>query len=227
MNSFWAGQNCFLAESQWDAVLKDTSHRNNEEPQFIEQWSLVDDYFSIFAQVPGIIRLVYPLYQARLKGMMLPLQAQELRPLGDYIQHLYISLEEWSDRLRNTFPGPVEVEAKDADSPWPTILSYENSWFGFMYMGYWTTKLILQEGLALTKGQDDPYEDRNVLLNNILRSSASVGAGIMGPYRIAYGLRVGYDFADPAQRLWIKSQLGKYVSTYAGLDARKFVAPDE
>lgn len=174
------------------------------------------------------MRRAYPLFHAHLQGLSLPAYpSQGLSSLGDYIDESYRSLLRWSERLCSDMPFPAEIATSDETSPWPTVLAYENVWFGALYMGFWTVRLILQLGLELTKGKNATFEDNQLLVSNILRSCETVGEGIMGPYRIGFGIRCAYDVADAPTRQWIKAKLARLQETSASLDAALFVSPDE
>jgi hypothetical protein len=189
---------------------------------------LVNDYVIILAKLPGIMRRAYPLFHAHLQGVPLPIYpSQGLSSLGDHIDESYRSLIQWSERLYVDMSFPVELSTSDETSPWPTVFAYENVWFGALYMGFWTVRLILQLGLELTKGRDATFEDSQLLVSHILRSCETVGEGIMGPYRIGFGIRCAYDVADAPTRLWIKAKLASLQETSASLDAALFVSPDE
>ncbi|KAL2212800.1 hypothetical protein CC79DRAFT_454614 [Sarocladium strictum] len=226
-NCFWSGKDCFFAGPSWESVLKHGGSSRGLPLEEAQRRALVNDYVMILAKLPGIMRRVYPLFMSRSQGFLLPAYAQNLSSLGDEIDGMYRSLLLWSERLYADMPLPTEVATADETSPWPTVLAYENVWFGALYMGFWTVRVILQLGLELTKDKDATFEDSQVLVSNILRSCETVGQGIMGPYRIGFGIRVAYDLADAPTRLWIKTKLAAFQETSASLDASLFVSPDE
>ena len=227
MNSFFSGQDCFLAEPRWQQVFDRIAAHDGLDPVAGEKRLLGHHYFSILAKIPSIMRLIFPLHEARVHGLPSPVDACSVAPQAIAIENIYQDLVAWNVKLQRMVAEPTEVPSQRVGSPWRTILAFDNVWFGSLYMGYWTTKLILQEALYLLKGRNDFKEDTELLTNRVLRSVESVGEGVMGPYRIGYGLRVAYDFSDTATRAWIKSQLKDYAKIYAGLDEDSFVALDE
>lgn len=226
-NCFWSGKDCFLANPSWESVFKYGGNTHGLPPAEAQRRALINDYLIILARLPEIMRRVYPLFMSRSQGLLLPAYSNSLRSLGDEIDSMYRSLLVWSERLYADMPPPTEIPTSDESSPWPTVLAYENVWFGALYMGFWTVRLILQLGLELTKDKDATFEDSQVLVANILRSCETVGQGIMGPYRIGFGIRCAYDIADAPTRKWIKTKLAAFQETSASLDASTFVSPDE
>ncbi|KAK0392963.1 hypothetical protein NLU13_2457 [Sarocladium strictum] len=226
-NCFWSGKDCFFAEPPWERVLRRGDNTQGLTQSEAQRRALVNDYVVILARLPGIMRRVYPLFQARSQGFLLPAYAEGLSAMRHTISDVYQSLIRWSERLHSNMPPPVEIATSDETSPWATVLSYENVWFGALYMGYWTVRLLLQLGLELTRNRDETFEDDRLLLSNVLRSCETVGEGIMGPYRIGFSIRCAYDLADPPTRVWIKSKLSRFQETSASIDANLFVSPDE
>lgn len=226
MYYFFIGQDCFLAEPAWQEVLMGTSCQGDSNPLKTQQWSLINTYVAILAKIPGIMLRIYPLHEARLKGMPLPDVADGVSS-ATYIQNLYNDLLDCESELHRLIPPPKEVQSEDVNAPWPTMLTYDTVWFGALYMGFWTTQLILREGLRLLKGEVALTGESLALVDKVLRSVEMVGDGVMGPYRVGYGLRVTYDMADAPTREWLRTKLRTYQKTYAGLQEQSFRALDE
>ena len=203
-----------------------TSFQGDSDPLKGQQWSLINTYVAILAKIPGIMLQIYPLHEARLRGLPLPDVADGV-PLATYIQNLYDDLLDCESDLHRLIPGPREVQSQDANAPWPTMLTYDTVWFGALYMGFWTTQIILREGLRLLEGHVALTGESLDLVEKVLRSVEMVGKGVMGPYRIGYGLRVTYDMADAPTREWLRTKLRAYQQTYAGLQEQSFTALDE
>jgi hypothetical protein len=112
-------------------------------------------------------------------------------------------------------PTPAEVPSQDPGSIYETVLSYSNVWHGSFWMSFWATLLILQECLRLGQWPVDYTASNRELARNIYRSLECVGAGLMGPMRVGYPLRIAYDFADVRTQMWIGSLLERFKERYA------------
>ncbi|KAF3769887.1 hypothetical protein M406DRAFT_354165 [Cryphonectria parasitica EP155] len=88
-----------------------------------------------------------------------------------------------------------------------------------MVLAYWANLLILQECLNQCEaGPERPFEASNRrLATDILRCTEHVGHGVMGPYRVGYGLRIAYDFVDRPTQLWTLMMVDKYNKRYEAL----------
>lgn len=61
------------------------------------------------------------------------------------------------------------------------------------------------------------------LAESILRSPETIAAGVMGPFRVGYSVRIiAYELVDLPTQLWIKSLLIRFERMYAGLNTRSF-----
>jgi hypothetical protein len=186
---------------------------------------MADVYFALFAKLPGVLRLGFPMREAKKHGM--PLDRTDLALLHQRTASLYRELQDWAVDLPRLFPAPTEVPSQDPGSLFPTVLRYDNVWYGPLYMGYWATLLVVQWSLALSceeLGEACPpfALSSDELVRSILRSLETVGEGVMGGYRIGYSVRVVYDFADLPTQLWIRTLLQGHEKVFAGLRVDAF-----
>lgn len=224
MHALFSGQDCFLAQRKWQKLLGEADlDEERKSPPFIkERGRVMNRYFSLVARLPGILKHAYPLREARKHGIHV--DPGPVLLLVDYTAKTRTEFLHWSEDLRSHFPFPVEIPSEDPTSPYPLVYQYENVWYGSVYMGYWASMLILQECLKQCDypAEIDLAEDNKRLAENILRSLETVAKGVMGPFRIGYGMRIAYEFVDTPTRLWMKGLLQRYGRTYAGLDANSF-----
>lgn len=172
----------------------------------------LDEYFTLMAQAPGIVRESFELREASRRGLEADLA--RLPQLEREVTGLRQEFLSWYDNASaaGALSMPVEVPSRDPDSPFASVLSYRSQWDGAFNMAFWATMLILQECVNLCQlGTARPFVDSNQELGrNILRSLEHVGEGLMGPYRVSYPIRVAYDFVDRPLQLWTLSMVSKY-----------------
>lgn len=181
----------------------------------------------LLAKVPSVFSRIIPIHVAHVAGVPVAIDKEGFAPLMDQAEQILDDLNLWSQDLYRMFKPPREIPSRDPDSPFPLVFSYENVWEGSLYMGYWATRIILQYSLQLAAGREDLSESNRELCDNIFRSLETVGAGLMGPYRIGYSLRIAYEPAPPHIQQWITSLLQRYGKIYAGLDVNSFSGPGE
>ncbi|OAA58551.1 C6 zinc finger domain protein [Niveomyces insectorum RCEF 264] len=71
-----------------------------------------------------------------------------------------------------------------------------------------------------------PYDQCNREYCRIIyRSFETLSAGMMGPYRVGFAMRISYEFADVPTQLWIRSLLDRSTKTYASSRAEAYPAP--
>jgi hypothetical protein len=223
MNALFSLQDCFLAEPQWQGLLLNLNYPQSDCELTRERRALSDLYFAQLAKIPGIVRHMYPLREAMKHGA--PVDTSVLAPLEAYVEQLRQDSMAWAEDMYRLIPGPTEIESKNTSSPFPTVFDYENPWYGALYIGYWASMIILQATLSLCQESAQLQADNAFLARNIFRSLETVGAGVMGPYRVGYGVRIAWELADEHTQLWIKSLLASYGKLYGGLQEKSFELP--
>jgi hypothetical protein len=117
------------------------------------------------------------------------------------------------------------VPSQDPGSIYDTVLSFSNVWYGSFWMSCWATLLILQECLVQCQWPIDYTASNRELARNIYRSIEYVGAGLLGPLRVGYPLRIAYEFADLRTQLWIGSLLTTFEKRYASTAPNGYPKP--
>lgn len=138
-------------------------------------------------------------------------------------------LLKWQDEYASFLGQPVEVDSTDPLSLYSKVLQFENPWLGSMKCGYWTCMLICQESLNQVNPKEEYTKTNKEYARNIYRSLETVGAGIMGGYRIGFAVRVAYDFADIATQSYIRALLERMKAMYGSVDPSGYppVAPND
>jgi hypothetical protein len=223
MNALFSLQDCFLAEPQWQGLLLNLNHPQSDSELLRERRALSDLYFAQLAKIPGVLRHMYPLREAMKHGV--PVDTSVLAPLGAYIEQLHREQLAWAEDMYRLIPEPTEIKSKNPLSPFSTVFDYESPWYGALYMGYWASMIILQATLSMVQESAQLQANNALLARNIFRSLETVGAGIMGPYRVGYGVRIAWELADERTQIWIKSLLASYEKLYGGIQDQSYESP--
>lgn len=162
MNSLFAGQDCFLAQSPWQSVMTNlpapperqgiisNSHRTVSDTVLRDEGQgVVDAYFQLLAHLPTLMRYAYVLREARRRGeASLVMPAAVVLRLAAGAEQVRAGFAAWHPEMLRVCPPPEEAPTADpSGSVFPTILVYESPWMGSMHMGYWASMLIVQECL--------------------------------------------------------------------------------
>lgn len=222
MNALFTGKDCFLAEPQWKGVARHCAATDApiQNTIYNDNVVIVDDYFELLAKLPTILRHGYPLRDLNQRGIKVDVAKVLL--LVSLTEKVRNEFETWFSTIQTVNPPPVEVPTKDPESIYPMVLEYTNPWIGSLYMGYWSSMLILQETLIQCQYPVDYAESNQLFMLNVMRSIETVGEGIMGPYRCGYPLRVAYEFSDPGTQAWCRMWLGRFEEVYAATSAKDY-----
>ncbi|KUI65391.1 hypothetical protein VM1G_00261 [Cytospora mali] len=232
----FTGEDCFLDQPKWQKLSSSLSlvavGDGKEYDGVLEpfgaldsSWSRYHDgYFVLLAKVPPVTRIAYDIREDKKQGIAPnPILVSQLAQQAGRLRSDYRA---WYDGAVSggAILPPVEVPSQDPNSPFITVLKFSNPWIGSVFTGYWATLIILQEAFNECQvEQERPYDESNQeLVRNILRSLEHVGHGIMGPYRIAYALRVAYEFVDLPLQMWVESALERYSQQWAALSPETF-----
>lgn len=243
MQSLFSGNDCFLTQPKWQSLSSRLSGAavDDEEvegaqvaleithvptPPWVKHQ---DEYFVLLAKIPLVLSWGYSIREERRHGIT-P-DPGRVKLLAGQAGSLRSDFRAWHERAISggAVKQPVETPSTGSASPFSTVLEFANPWVGSVETSYWATMLILQEALNQCHdgGQEGPYDEGNQeLAKNILRATESVGRGIMGPYRIAYALRIAYDFVDLPLKMWVLSAAGRYSQQYAAVSTETYPRPN-
>lgn len=230
---------CFLDKPKWQKLSASLSAEAFEEGRkgttkavgvLTKYWATHHDrYWILLAKVPPVTRAAHRVREDRKHGIA-PDPAR-LDRLAQQAGRLRSEYREWHEAALSagSISQPAEVLSQDPGSPFVRVIRFTNPWVGSVHLGYWGTMLILQEALNLCQvGRERPYDESNrELALNILRSLEHVASGLQGPYRVAYSLRIAYEFVDPALQRWVDSALEKYSRHFAALSPETYPKPHE
>ncbi len=215
-------RDCFLAKKRWHGVMQ--SDRDFTGPHS-ELERIVEEYLAILVQVPSILKYAYMMREALKHGM--PIDTTKVPLLMHGAAKLLGDVRGTFARFSDRVPAPVDVPPEDPGSVFETVLSFENSWHGGLFMSFWATMCILQECLNVC-GYPESYKQSNKdLARNIFRSVETVGAGFGGPYRVGYPVRIAYEFADTRTQVWLLAILSTYEKTYAATSPETYERPGQ
>ncbi|KAH8880719.1 C6 zinc finger domain protein [Thozetella sp. PMI_491] len=216
-------KDCFLARPSWQRVL--LGNEGHHMPIVPELTQLVDLYFVSLAKVPSILKYAWVMRDAMRHG--LPVDTSRVPALIQQAVKLRDDLLVWYQLFSSMAPGPVDIPSKDPGTIFEHVLEYQSPWHGSLYMGYWATLSIVQGCLTICGFPVDYAENNKELARNILRSVETVSAGVMGPYRVGYPVRIAYEFAELREQLWLLGVLAKFQKTYAATSPEVYERPGQ
>ncbi|KAF4969784.1 hypothetical protein FSARC_3061 [Fusarium sarcochroum] len=219
----------FLLRPAWKQVMFDRGRRliyAADTP--IEHTRIGDDFCANLAQLSPILHWGYLVREANKAGISV--EPDKVSALAHLAAVNHARLARWYDDFTALqFPQPVEAVSTDpVASPFETVLEHESPAAGSLLMGYWASRLILEETLVQC-GTPLANSEASIrhLVEQILRSIESVGRGTMGPYRIGFAVRIVYEFATGEEQRWITSMLDKFSGRYAAIDKSTYPQPKD
>jgi hypothetical protein len=225
MHSIFAGQDCFLAQKSWQKLMsEDPVVDDSGDGSVTELYAIADRYWISLARLPAILHRGYALREARRHG--LPIESAQITLLVRRAEKLRSEMASLFEAYTALAPAPTEVPSQEPGSIYDTVLSYSNVWHGSFRMSLCATLLILQECLVQCQWPVDYTASNRDLAGTIYRSLECVGAGLMGPMRVGYSLRIAYDFADLRTQMWIGSLLKRFEKLYASTAADGYPKPE-
>jgi hypothetical protein len=216
-------KDCFLARPSWQRVLLGTEGLNM--PIVPELAQLIDLYFVNLAKVPSILKYAYVIRDAIRHG--LPVDTSRVPALIQQAVRLRDDLLVWYQLFSGMVPAPVDIPSQETETIFEQVLEYQTPWHGSLYMGYWATLSIVQGCLSICGVPGDYAENNKELARNILRSVETVGAGMMGPYRVGYPVRIAYEFAELREQIWVLGVLAEFQKTYAATSPDVYERPGQ
>ncbi|POR32833.1 Uncharacterized protein TPAR_06966 [Tolypocladium paradoxum] len=223
---FPTGEACFLSRPEWKPIIRDGGRHLIHPPQLPEHTiHIVDGFFERLAELPAVLGPAHGLRESRTMGTVQQPQPETIAALARRAVECRRLFYAWYEEFKTLSVTPEEVPSKDPNSPFPVVLQHRVAWAGSMHMGYWASILILQEALVQCQWPEDFGESRSELVQNILRSLESVGAGTMGPYRVGFSVRIAYEFASAEHQDWILGLLDRFKKTYAATDRATYPKP--
>lgn len=206
MHAFFTGDDCFLARKEWRNVW-DTGARTPYE-------KLVEEFWYYLALCPRVLKHA----RALRKKNHSPQGAtqEEIDAVIRQTSELRDRLIRWFTTTTRYIPLPTEVPSEDPSFPTPTMYLFVSEWAGTLFIGYWSSLLLLQHVLAEWQETDFPETDEQ-LLENIFKSFEHTGKGFMGPYRVGYAVCMASEFADAERKVWIHQYLWERARQFAAV----------
>ncbi|KAH8909917.1 hypothetical protein BR93DRAFT_428457 [Coniochaeta sp. PMI_546] len=224
MHALFSGQDCFLARRPWQKLLADDPVIDDRgDGTLTELYAITDRYWIYLARLPAILHRGYALREAKRHG--LPTEPAQITLLVRRAENLRSQVAALFEGYAALAPAPTEVPSQDPGSIYDTVFSFSNVWHGSFRMSCWATLLILQECLVQCQWPVDYTASNRELAGNIYRSVEFVGAGLLGPLRVGYPLRIAYEFADLRTQLWIGSLLTRFEKHYASTAPNGYPEP--
>ena len=204
MYAFFTAEDCFLVKKEWRDVWASRGHAPYDE--------LVDRFWFCLALCPSVVR------QAQILRKMSRSSISVDQEAIDAVTRQTLELRErfvdWYTMLTKYLPPPNEVPSQDSRFPYSTMFIFPSVWVGTLFMGYWSSMLLIQQ--ILGEWTDVEFEESNSeLLEKLFKSVEFTSKGFMGPYRVGYAMRISLEFANEEQKEWIRRLLSELSDGFA------------
>ncbi|KAJ5750496.1 hypothetical protein N7533_007524 [Penicillium manginii] len=208
MHSMFSGEACFLASEDWHQMMR--QQYTTSLPR--ELHDIIEEFFAFFTYTPSI---VHKLYHLKDMDVSTPEAFQVISAALEETLMLQSRTDAWYKQYTKIAPVPAEALSERNDPLFPVILTYSDMIFATIYCGYYACMVIVHEALRIFC-YPGPHEAMVVYFRDqICRSVEYCSAGLLGPYRMGFSLRVAMEVADSITRTWLIARLGELSKTYA------------
>ena len=180
-----------------------------------------EDYFDVLSQMPHITHRGYDLLLAVSAGK--PVDAAGA---ADLVLKTINAYDDWQNWIEKLFDGPMlppeEIPSPRGDSQFPTVYKYDDPWKATGYIVALSCMLICNMVFMATGYGGDRSAEGKDLLDKICKSVETVAEGPCGPYRVSFGLRIGFEAATPEVREWIKGWLHDFEARFKAADVETY-----
>lgn len=180
---------------------------------------LIEEFIVYFTFAPSLIHKLYSLKQADPESPETWAQMSETLKRTLDMQE---KLNAWYDRYSRIAPAPRETISPSEDKLYPMVLSYSDPTNASVFCGYYSYTVIIRE---ILKACSYPGEHEAITIcfrDQICKSVEHNGRGFLGPYQMAFPLRVAFEVADPVVKPWIKGWFIRLSNVYPALQPQRF-----
>jgi hypothetical protein len=222
MDDFFNGRECFLAQPEWHKVMRESYNPNIIS---IELSDLLEDFTYYLSLTPPLVGKAFELGNNSMRGIAInPAEALSLK---SQVLDLLTKLQVWYQKLIKIIPEPTEVPSSKGDQRYPMVLEYSDASLGTLFCGYYALAITMQEILSTLQPGLDLAKETNELADKICKSAEVVGAGLFGPYRMGFSLRIAYEVYNIERRTWIRDLLASYNQLYGSIDPNTYPDVEE
>lgn len=208
MHSMFSGEDCFLASEDWHQMMRQQYTR--DMPRNLHD--LIEEFFAFFTYTPSI---VHKLYHLKRMDVSTPQALQVISAALEETLRLQSRVDAWYEQYTKLALPPTEALSWRNDNLFPIILTYPDMIYATIFCGYYSCMVIVHESLR-TFCYPGPHEAMVIYFRDrICQSIEYCSAGILGPYRMGFPLRVAMEVADPVTRTWLIARLEELSKTYA------------
>ncbi|PWY90747.1 putative C6 finger domain protein [Aspergillus heteromorphus CBS 117.55] len=215
MHSLFSGESCFLTSSDWQSAMK-----QQFSGSFSADVDLVEQFFALFTFTPSLVHELYDLKEADHASQSTIVRVADLITRALDMQARLLA---WYGRFSRAMPAPHEVPSPSGDNLHPVVLWYSDENAATIFCGYYTYMLILHEILRVCGHPGEHAATVVYFRDQICRSVEFNARGLLGPYRMAFSLRVAYEVADYITKLWIESCSERLSKVYAAIRPQNLV----
>ncbi|KGO77230.1 hypothetical protein PITC_093020 [Penicillium italicum] len=211
----FSGEECFLASNEWHDKMRQ-QYTSGLPP---EVHNIIELFFAYFTYAPSLVHKLYGLRHVDTTSF----EAQQtISKMLSKTLEMQMKLATWYEQFSQIAPPPTETISSTGDELYPTILTYTDMSYATIYCGYYSYMVIIHE-LLKTCGYPGEHEAMVVYFRDqICKSVEYNSVGALGPYRMAFPLRVAFEIADPVTQSWILNHLEQFSNIYAAAQPENY-----
>lgn len=225
MEALFSGKPCFLDLEEW-RYLSLQPPNDSFSALFYEK---TDEFTRCIAACPWLVKEAYSLRSANRSDVSTLVRVAALvhRTL-----EIYGHLQRWYEEFTSFAPLPDEVPSSTQDQLYPVVYSYHSPSIATTFCGYYAATIILHRILIECHHPAGCAREISSTVENVCKSVEYLAAtGTLGPYRVGFSLRVAFEFATVATKLWIRGWLTQFERFYKACSPSNYppieVADDE
>jgi hypothetical protein len=208
MEALFSGKACFLDLEEWRYIALQRPD-DSFSAQFYE---MTDELTRCITTCPWLVKEVYALRSANTSEMS---TLERVSALVHRTLEVYGRLQQWYGEFSAFAPLPEEVPSSTEDPLYPVVYRYCNSCTATAFCGYYAAIIILHMILVECHHPAGDAREISLTVDKVCKSFEYLaGTGILGPYRIGFSMRVAYEVAPTATRLWIRKWLVRFEKFY-------------
>jgi hypothetical protein len=216
MEALFSGKACFLDQEEWRYIAL-----QRPEDSFSAQfYEMTDELTRCIATCPWLVKEIYAL---RLANKSETSTLVRVSALLHRTLEVYGRLQQWYGEFSAFAPLPEEVPSSTEDPLYPVVYRYCNSCTATAFCGYYATIIILHTILVECHHPAGDAGEISLTVDKVCKSVEYLAeTGILGPYRIGFAMRVAFEVAPIATRLWIRKWLVRFEKFYKASNPNNF-----
>lgn len=216
MEALFSGKACFLDLEEWRYIAL-LPPADSFSARFYEK---TDELARCFATLPWLVKEIYALRTANASEIS---TLTRVSALVHRTLEVYGRLQQWYEEFTAFAPLPDEVPSSTQDQLYPVVYSYYNSSIATAFCIYYATIIILHRILVECHHPAGDAREISLAVDKVCKSVEYLAAtGTLGPYRVGFSMRIAFEFATVATKLWIRKWLIQFEKIYKACNPNNY-----